>query len=116
MVRPRRIESSSPAPFRTKPAAHTDGAALSERLTNVRQNSTNQTGPTDPMDRGPHPRHTEPSTSGSEKPLTALAQLGLRTCEVTDGDHLVAVPGDCEAGCGECAVQDDRSVYRTFHP
>jgi hypothetical protein len=36
MVRPSRIESSSPS-FRAKPAAHADGAAPSEHLTNVRQ-------------------------------------------------------------------------------
>ena len=40
----------------------------------------------------------------------------LRTREITDGGHLVAVPGDCEAACGECAVQDDRSMCRAFHP
>jgi hypothetical protein len=79
MVRPSRIESSSPS-FRAKPAAHADGAAPSERLTNVRKNSTNQhaanghDGPwTSP------PPHTEPSTSGSEKPLTASDRAHHRT-------------------------------------
>jgi hypothetical protein len=47
-------------------------------------------------------------------------QLGrawvLRAREVANGGHLVAVPGDSEAACGEGAIQDDRTVRRTFHP
>jgi len=60
MVRPCRTESSSPS-FRAKPAAHADGVALSERLTTVRQNCTNQRGAnghdgpwTSPPPRSPH--------------------------------------------------------------
>ena len=45
-------------------------------------------------------------------------QLGpasvLRTREVADGGHLVAVPGDGKAARGECAVQDDRSMWQDF--
>src|ERR1700712_1995910 len=48
---------------------------------------------------------------------TSSARLRfLRTREVADDGHLVAVRGDCKAGRSECAVQDDRSMWRTSHP
>ena len=35
-----------------------------------------------------------------------------RACEVANGGHLVAVPADSEAACGEGAIQDDRAPSR----
>src|ERR1700735_1844898 len=48
--------------------------------------------------------------------MVSSSSARLRSGEVADDGHFVAVRGGGEAGCGVCAVQDDPSMWRALHP